>query len=28
LLFAVNGVAFFNRFDMERAEAIDILDRC
>ncbi|MFO0804709.1 MAG: YHYH protein [Gemmataceae bacterium] len=26
--FAVNGVAFFNPFDMEGTEAVNILDRC
>ncbi len=26
--FAINGVAFFNPFDMEGSEAVDILDRC
>ena len=26
--FAVNGVAFFNPFDMGRVEAVDLVDRC
>ncbi|WP_020468251.1 YHYH protein [Zavarzinella formosa] len=26
--FAINGVSFFNPFDMEGTEAIDIMDRC
>jgi hypothetical protein len=26
--FAINGVAFFNPFDIDRTEAVNILDRC